>query len=671
MSLSCSRVDLPVSSLLGEAGRLERPAPLDDAVGYRVAREGDGIEFCFEPGLLAGKAWLAADFLLEGDQLAVLELQLQEGPDGPLFRMSFGLLNQCQARMRMPLSLTDQNVWMHRREGAWLKPLCNGDVVDPARVDRARLRLIRAQETAADFWMTPLVACDDEPPLLEHPLLPKGPLLDALGQSTLRNWPGKTGDADEMVERIKAQRDASRRQKWPDGFGGWGGWKAKPLGEKGFFRTHHDGRRWWLIDPEGLAFFSAGCNCVRAGIDANIEHLADALSWLPEADDPRFGEARRARIGGRTTMDYLRANLMRALGPKRFKTAWNRMVPGLLKQFGFNTVANWSDIEMASEARLPYVVPLQERFSRTPRIFRDMPDVYDERFALDLTDYAAQLEPLVDDRAMIGYFLMNEPTWGFAAQSPAAGMLYTTDRCESRNALAGWLRQRHGDDRCLAEAWQMDVTLDAVRAGIWHQPLTEAARRDLDAFSTILVEKLFAGMSQACRKVDPNHLNLGIRYYTVPPAWALEPMRRFDVFSMNCYAPRPPVEAIAPVSKLLNLPVILGEWHFGSLDAGLPASGIGHVRTQADRGRAYRAYLEAAAAEPWCVGSHWFTLYDQSALGRFDGENYNIGFLDVCHRIYDEIATAARTAHGRMYGVADGQAKPFADAPEYLERLFM
>jgi len=119
------------------------------------------------------------------------------------------------------------------------------------------------------------------------------------------------------------------------------------------------------------------------------------------------------------------------------------------------------------------------------------------------------------------------------------------------------------------------------------------------------------------------------------------------------------------------MPVMVGEWHFGALDAGLPASGIGHVRSQEDRGKAFRIYTEDAAVKPWCVGVHYFTLYDQSALGRFDGENYNIGFLDVCNREYQPLARAARASHERLYQLAQGKAEPYADAPAYLPKLFV
>ena len=129
-------------------------------------------------------------------------------------------------------------------------------------------------------------------------------------------------------------------------------------------------------------------------------------------------------------------------------------------------------------------------------------------------------------------------------------------------------------------------------------------------------------------------------------------LRDYDVFSMNCYRERVPADGVAEIEALLG-------------------SGIGHVRDQAARGQAYRVYVETAAALPSCVGVHYFTLYDESALGRFDGENWNIGFLDVCNRPYEALAAAARIAHERMYAVASGQADAYDEPPEYLPRLFL
>jgi hypothetical protein len=185
-----------------------------------------------------------------------------------------------------------------------------------------------------------------------------------------------------------------------------------------------------------------------------------------------------------------------------------------------------------------------------------------------------------------------------------------------------------------------------------------------------MVRRLFDVLSQACKKTDPNHLNLGARYHTTPPAWALRGMNSFDVFSINCYQDRVPSQPLKTVTDLLKIPVLIGEYHFGALDVGLPASGIGHVASQADRGKAFRLYTEQAAALPQCVGVHYFTLYDQSALGRYDGENYQIGLLDTCNRPYEPVVQAARAAHERLYDVAAGKMPPYADSPKYLPKLF-
>lgn len=72
-----------------------------------------------------------------------------------------------------------------------------------------------------------------------------------------------------------------------------------------------------------------------------------------------------------------------------------------------------------------------------------------------------------------------------------------------------------------------------------------------------------------------------------------------------------------------------------------------------------------------CVGVHYFTLHDQSLLRRFDGENYNIGFLDICNKPCEPLAQAARRSHESMYAVAAGVEPPFDEPVEYLPKLFV
>jgi hypothetical protein len=660
--------------LIGGIEREEGQAPIAGATWYKAAATGDGLLYRFPRGALAEARYLTADVLLDGTHLATFLLTLQEGEEGPAFGLSYGLLNQCSARMRVDLEAVNQNRWRYEREGAWLKPLCQGERVDLQRVDRMMVRVDRKSTEPVRWCMTPIVAAVEQPLRLEEPVLPHGPLLDELGQSTLYQWRTKTRSAGEVVARLRAQLAAAPAQRWPDQFSRWGGWKNKRLEGSGFFRTHHDGQRWWLVDPDGYVFWSSGPDCVRVDTAAGFGGLETALSWMPNPNGP-YNEIYERR-GPVPLINYLAANLIRAFGPATWYEKWARIVLGELRRLGFNTVANWSDWRIARDARMPYVRPLEATYLSLPLVYRDFPDVFHPDFEEAAAAFARPLRETTDDPAMIGYFLMNEPNWGFAMETPAAGMLFNTPACASRVALSQFLRERYGDDDSLSAAWGMDVTFHAIAEGDlkgFPQPLRSAAQEDLAAFSAIMVEKFFGDLSAACRAVDSHHLNLGIRYYTIPPAWALEGMRHFDVFSMNCYQKdltglEKPVRSVV---ETLDLPILVGEWHFGALDAGLPASGIGHVPDQEARGQAFRVYLEDAAAKPWCVGVHYFTLYDQSAIGRFDGENYNIGFLDVCNRPYEPLAAAARASHERLYQVAVGMVKPYDDVPEYLPLLFL
>ncbi len=661
--------EIPFQGLLGGAAQEAEPAPLSGAAWHTAQEIGDGLAYAFPAGALAEAKYLTADLLLDGVRLAVFSLALQEGEDGPVFRLSFGLLNGCQARLRMPLEAVNQNRWRYEREGAWLKPICMGERVDLAKVDRMALTVYRKSREPVRWCMTPLTATLNEPPLLEKPLLTRGKLLDELGQSALHEWQGKTRSVEELTNRLHAQLAAAPSQALPASFSRWGGWLEKRFAARGFFYTHKTPERWWLVDPDGYAFWSSGLDCVRVDTEAVYGGLETALTWLPEpAGD--FAAAHEQH-GEQKAFNYLAANFIRAFGKENWYTRWSEITLAELRRLGFNTVANWSDWQIARAAQVPYVRPLQHLDPSLPTVYRDFPDVFHPGFASAAEQFAQPLEETKDDPAFIGYFLMNEPTWGFAQETPAAGMLFNTPECYSRLALADFLREKYATESALSGAWQIQTTFEQVGEGDWTAPLTPQAQADLADFSEVMVEALFGGLSAACRQADPHHLNLGIRYYTIPPGWALKGMRHFDVFSMNCYRPRVRADEMEQINKLLDMPVLVGEWHFGAHDAGLPACGIGHVPDQESRGKAFRLYVEDAASKPWCVGVHYFNIYDQSALGRFDGENYNIGFLDVCNRPYEPLAAAARRSHERLYAVAAGQIPPVEEQPEYLPLLFL
>jgi para-nitrobenzyl esterase len=72
------------------------------------------------------------------------------------------------------------------------------------------------------------------------------------------------------------------------------------------------------------------------------------------------------------------------------------------------------------------------------------------------------------------------------------------------------------------------------------------------------------------------------------------------------------------------------------------------VGDQCARGRGYRRVVEGALRHPLFVGSHWFQYRDQPLVGRGDGENYQIGFVDVCDRPYAQLAEAGNRASRKV-----------------------
>jgi hypothetical protein len=117
------------------------------------------------------------------------------------------------------------------------------------------------------------------------------------------------------------------------------------------------------------------------------------------------------------------------------------------------------------------------------------------------------------------------------------------------------------------------------------------------------------------------------------------------------------------VARVTGRPVLIGEFHFGVPADGLGA-GLVQTRDQAERASGYRYYVEQAAALPGFVGAHWFTWRDEPVLGRFDGENYNIGFVDATDRPYPELVDAAKATHARLLEVHSGKAAPFSQRPK-------
>ena len=490
---------------------------------------------------------------------------------------------------------------------------------------------------------------------------PEAPLVDALHQWRARGWPGKAGSLDAVRDELQAELNAPPPTPLADrsAFGGWTGLRFDATG---WFRRQHDGRRWWLVDPEGCAFWSVGANVMRPSAAVNPEGVERMFD--PPLPSPRAAPHLWSRSGERVAFDALRHNLERALG-RDWLARWYTLTARRFAEAGFNTVGNWSDPDLPRRARLPYVFTLDGFPTTDRRIFRDFPDVYAAEYAQRAERFAGQLEAGRRDARQVGYFMANEPQWAFLTDFNLGRQLLLDDQpSATREALVAFVADRYGEVAALNRAWGTNLpAFDALRrrVDLRGRPGADA---DTAAFTRQAVDRYVRVPAEACRRVDPHHLNLGLRWAWIHSDYQLAGADAVDVFSINHYHLRPDAAALDDLSQRTGRPVFIGEFHIGSLDRGLPSGGIRNVRTLAESADAYRYYIEQAAAVRGLVGAHYFQWTDQHLLGRFDGENMQIGLNDITYRMYPEHRAMCRKAHAELYRVATGEAAPYDRAPD-------
>jgi hypothetical protein len=79
------------------------------------------------------------------------------------------------------------------------------------------------------------------------------------------------------------------------------------------------------------------------------------------------------------------------------------------------------------------------------------------------------------------------------------------------------------------------------------------------------------------------------------------------------------------------------------------ATGLAPVENQAERAASYKRYVKGALEDSSVIGTNWFQYSDQATTGRNDGENYQIGFVDICDTPYKETVEAAREIGSTLY----------------------
>ncbi|MFW6290216.1 MAG: beta-galactosidase [Mariniphaga sp.] len=581
----------------------------------------------------------------------------------PRMAAKIGVLPLLKTKVIFPLEhLNGQEIFLDRFPRQ-LKGTVLGSRLNPEDISKVAIRFapVMHPHFEPEFELAGIYLTNELPEPFPRP---ESPVVDELGQWASKDWPGKTTGERDLKNHLKAQLIKAATASFPNNWSKYGGWKEKRFNATGFFRTHHDGNRWWLVDPEGYAFVSVGVDCIRSNASGTVSGQEDLFKTLPPKNDPLYKEAYSKR-GEMEMVDFYQANLMRTFG-ETWRENWETITSGQIREFRLNTIANWSDMDYARKSKIPYVLPLSDFPSTQVKLFRDFPDVYADEYAENAVKYAAQLTQYKDDPYLIGYFLRNEPHWAFGAHDIAFEMFASTQASESKRRFSQWLSMRYRDTAAFNEAWAMNIkNFEELAEYVFEEYPSEKAKEDFWQFSEVLVKRYVDVPCDEVEKVDPDHLNLGMRYAWISSGLLYKAGDRFDVFSINGYGnPGPP--NTAEIARISGKPVMIGEFHFGATDRGLPATGIQGALSQEERGKAYRYYLEQGLARPELIGIHYFQWLDQPVFGRFDGENYNIGFMDICNRPYKELTDAAIKSHSVIYEVANGEKAPF---DEKIERI--
>ena len=332
-------------------------------------------------------------------------------------------------------------------------------------------------------------------------------------------------------------------------------------GREGFWRVARDETgAWWFVSPDGRREFLNSVTTVQPrllGRDPKGPH------YVARDFDPSTG----LRHWAEATVDRVTAFGFKGIG------AWSEPV---LHQFDVPVtrdlnVSTWLTGRARRVGTVAWETGIEEVIRR-------------------------QVEPLRDNRNLVGYYIDNELDWG-AADDPET---YRT------------------------------------------------ARRYFEVTTRIL------------RKYDPNHLVLGVRFRGEAPRQVVRASKGLtDAQSINYYPHDAKLdrELFQTLHELSGgQPVIVSEYSFHSLDGrsgnrnrfGFPAQ----VADQKARAEGYRKMTTRLARLPYVIGADWFQWMDEPPSGRLrDGEDVNFGVVCVNDAPYETLVDAVRSTTPLLNGL--------------------
>ncbi|MDX9979260.1 MAG: hypothetical protein RBU25_04335 [Lentisphaeria bacterium] len=412
-----------------------------------------------------------------------------------------------------------------------------------------------------------------------------------------------------------------------------GSGRAAPVAGNGFFQVVEVDGRWWLVDPRGELFYAVGTDHVNY-----YSHWCQKLGYAPYHKN---AEKRHGSI-----------------------EKWAESATARLRTWGFNFLGA-GNIEAVRYQGLAHslFVAFGSSFSGASALvekttWTGFPNVFDPRWEAYCAKLAAtSCTANRQDPWLLGYFLDNELEW-YGKSHREDGIWTDTMKWPAdhtgKQALIAHVRQAHdGDLAQFNTVWEQKLATWDDLARLDALPAPNEQAKDIQvAFLAEVADRYFRVTTAAIRQADANHLIIGSRFAGRAPEWAWKACAKYcDVVTFNSY-PRVDMvtEDLTPVAdnftdyfNMVGKPMMITEWSFPALDAGLPCThGAGmRVDTQEQKTHCVEMMQHLNFRLPFMVGSDYFMWADEPAEGISDTfpEDSNYGLNDVNDEPY-ELLTA-------------------------------
>ena len=433
--------------------------------------------------------------------------------------------------------------------------------------------------------------------------------------------------------------------------------KSKATGY--FYVKQFSDGRWWAIDPLG-----------RGVVVLGVDHITYWGHWC-------------SKLGYHP---HRRKNEKKYPDP----AVWEEETLSRLKSWGFSMLGAGSQHSLERRG-LYHCISLGmgqeftgcgEEFYITPNEGRPcsaFPNVFHPDFEMFCRYKArSRCSSYANDPWLFGWFIDNELAWwgrgklesGLFDAAMKLGSVHT-----AKQALVEFVKERSGSDISKFNAfWKTEYkNFSELKSAVALSSSTDGQIQVKNDFLRLAAERYFSITTKAIREIDPNHMIMGARFAGTggadPEVWKVSG-KYCDVVTFNCYptadldknvvvyssrgeGAEPVAQHFARYYDYVKKPMLITEWSFPALDAGLPSvHGAGQrFLTQQGRTAATKLFAQTMLSLPYLIGYDYFMWVDEPALGITEAfpEDSNYGLVNEDCIPYKEITGMFTALHADLY----------------------